>query len=191
MARQLHVFIQTLVMFSAFNIRTGLYLLFIAISMTSCIVVADYGPPGRDGKAFYGVDYDIDPPYSYWDNNPGIPSSPFFGEYYRSHPGIYEFEYFINRYDYWYGTYQIFINEGLPGEPLGEPGADGEDTYLMLICNDEGFYFRNGGNWDCVHRNSDGSITAELDYGEFRFRVLMHKTNTTLRPTLNLPKTTL
>ncbi|MCB0409103.1 MAG: hypothetical protein KDD29_02725, partial [Flavobacteriales bacterium] len=96
---------------------------------TSCIVIDNTpGPPGRDGRAYFGVDYEHRAPYSYWDNNKSIPYNPVIGDYYRTSPGLYDFEYFINEYDYWYGTYEIWVNRGGPGGPHGEPGYNGLDT---------------------------------------------------------------
>jgi len=164
-------------MLRTFNQLKNLGLFILVIALHSCIVVAEYGPPGRDGKAFYGIDYDFNPPYSYWDNNPSLPSAPFFGEYYRSNPGTYSFEYFINPTDYWYGTYRIHINRGQAGQPMGEPGADGMDTYLMMICNDDGFYFENSDNHWCDIREENGVHYIEIDQGEYRFSIEMRKTS--------------
>ncbi|MGB0918123.1 MAG: hypothetical protein ACPGU4_11075, partial [Flavobacteriales bacterium] len=49
--------------------------------LTSCVVVVDpvQGPDGRPGEAYFGIDYDYDMPYSYWDNNPNIPNNPILG----------------------------------------------------------------------------------------------------------------
>ena len=89
----------------------------IPLFFTSCIVVDNApGPNGRDGRAYFGVDYEHHAPYSYWDNNSSIPYNPILGDYYRTRAGIYDFEYFINEYDYWYGTYEIWINRGGVGE---------------------------------------------------------------------------
>ena len=100
---------------------------------TSCVIDNTHGPDGRDGRAFFGVDYEHRAPYSYWDDNSAIPFNPALGEYYTTRPGIYEFEYFINPHDYFYGTYEVWINQGGHGGSNGEPGYDGMDTYLMLI----------------------------------------------------------
>jgi hypothetical protein len=158
------------------------------IALQSCIVVAEYGPPGRDGKAFFGIDYDFNPPYSYWDNNPNMPSAPFFGEYYRSNAGRYNFEYFVNQTDYWYGTYEIFIHRGQAGQPMGEPGADGMDTYLMLICNDEGFYFEDQAGIWCDIRLENGIQHIEMNNGEQHFIITMQKTSIKDRKPEGIPK---
>lgn len=119
------------------------YILILTLPLffTSCIMIDNTpGPNGRDGNAYFGVDYDHRPPYSYWDNNPSIPFNPILGEYYQTYPGIYEFEYFINEDEYWFGTYEIWINRGGLGGSNGERGFDGRDTYLMLIADPNGFY---------------------------------------------------
>jgi len=110
-------------------------------SLSSCIQVIDtIGPNGPDGYAYFGVDYDIDAPYSYWDNNPSIPLNPNLGSYYNTYPGIYDFEYFINSDEYYYGTYEIYVNPGYPGNTSGRIGLRGEDTYLMLVVDFDGWY---------------------------------------------------
>jgi len=100
----------------------------------------EYGPRGYDGQVFFGVSYSSFPPYSYGDNNPSIPFNPTLGETYASHPGLYHFEYFINPFEYWEGTYELWINPGGPGGEFGTPGLDGRDNFLMLICDPQGYY---------------------------------------------------
>lgn len=175
-------------MLRTINFIRTLYLFVAVIALHSCIVVAEYGPPGRDGKAFFGIDYDYNPPYSYWDNNPNMPTAPFFGEYYRSNPGRYNFEYFINQTDYWYGTYEIFVNRGQPGQPMGEPGADGADNYLMLICNDDGFYFEDQYGFWCDIRMEEGKQIIEMSDEEHRFIIEMQKTSIMERAPEGIPK---
>lgn len=149
------------------------------LMFTSCIVVDNTpGPRGRDGRAYFGVDYDYQAPYSYWDNNPSIPYNPILGEYYRTAPGLYRFEYFINDYDYWYGTYEIWVNRGGPGGPQGQPGFDGRDSFLMLICDPNGFYeYRD--NWKM---NPNEPLVIERKDGEFNYKITIQKGNINDRP---------
>lgn len=153
--------------------------LLLATSLSGCIVVADYeyGPNGRDGKAFFGVDYDYHEPYSYWDNNPSLPNQIWYGELYRSNPGTYDFEYFINQDEYWYGTYSLRINLGEPGQPYNQAGLDGENTNLLLICNENGFYYDRWEDCDCFKSKSDTHQIFEIDEGKYKFTIEMHKTN--------------
>ncbi|MCC7331514.1 MAG: hypothetical protein IT232_02800 [Flavobacteriales bacterium] len=154
-------------------------LIFIGLSLTSCIVVDSCpGPNGRDGYAYFGVDYDRFPIYSYWDNNNSIPHNPIIGQYYLSGPGTFQFEYFINEHEYWYGTYQIWINRGGPGRPDGIPGFDGADTYLFLVCNPNGFYeYREN------HQRKELDIkTAEGSFGNYKIVVNAQKTTIEERP---------
>lgn len=156
-------------------------------SFTSCIIVTDQpGPDGRIGDAFFGVDYDHEMPYSYWDNNPSIMNNPVLGMYYPTNSGIFDFEYFINPYEYWYGTYQIIRNPGGPGLPHGEPGYDGADTYLLLIINPEGFYEERG-NFRMSQPDGETMEIESLDTKN-GFRVTMKKANINERPTDNRPK---
>lgn len=170
--------------------RFSLPLLLIGLlSFSSCIIVSDYGPNGKNGKAFFGIDYDFEPPYSYWDNNPSMPNSPFFGEMYRSNPGIYQFEYFVSPFEYWYGTYQIRINPGQPGQPYGEPGRDGQDSYLLLICNEDGFYFDDWTGCNCGYRAIEGDTHIfEIESGRSNFRVEMKKAHVNERAPEGIPK---
>lgn len=139
---------------------------------TSCIVVDNTpGPNGRDGQAYFGVDYEHHAPYSYWDNNNSIPYNPILGEYYHTYPGTYEFEYFVNRYDYYYGTYQVFINRGGVGGHHGEPGYDGRDTYLMLITDPNGFHEHSDG-----HRiNQSEPLVIEKNIGKYNYKITIQK----------------
>ncbi len=139
---------------------------------TSCIVVDNTpGPRGRDGQAYYGVDYEHRAPYSYWDNNNAIPFNPILGEYYHTRPGIYEFEYFINPHDYFYGTYEVWINRGGPGGSHGEPGYDGMDTYLMLIADPNGFHEHADG----YRVNESEPIVIEKKTGEYNYKITIQK----------------
>ncbi|MGB0165658.1 MAG: hypothetical protein ACPF8V_02270 [Luteibaculum sp.] len=175
------------------TLRTFLIALVAGISFSACdvVIVHPDGPPGLPGRAFYGIDFDYRPPYSYWDNNPSVPVDPFFGEYYMSHPGYFEFEYFINREDYWYGSYELWINPGGPGRPYGEPGRNGADSYLLLICNPEGPYEWRKSNPDVelrITEEANGWITYEINDGEAGMRVKMKKTSLAERPSNKKPK---
>lgn len=156
-------------------------------SLSSCIIVTDHpGPNGVAGNAYFGVDYDVYMPYSYWDNNNRIPVNPELGMSYPTNAGVFDFEYFINPYEYWYGSYTIFRNAGGPGRPGGEPGFNGADTYLMLICNPEGFYEVRG-NYRVSNPDGNTVVVESLE-GKNRFKVEMTKTNINERPTANIPK---
>jgi hypothetical protein len=145
---------------------------------TSCIVVDNSpGPNGRDGYAFYGVDYEHRAPYSYWDDNNSVPFNPVLGEYYRTNPGLFEFEYFINPHDYYYGTYEVWANRGGLGGPHGEPGYDGIDTYLMLIADPEGYHEHANG----YRLNDNEPIIVEKKIGEFNYKITIQKGNVQTR----------
>ena len=159
---------------------TFLLIFSILIFFTSCVVVDNTpGPHGRDGDAYFGIDYEHRAPYSYWDDNKSIPYNPALGEYYHTYPGIYEFEYFINPHEYWYGTYEIWINHGGVGGHHGEPGHDGLDTYLMLIADPEGY-----------HTHADGYRVGEIEPivierkdGKFNYKITIQKGNINTRST--------
>lgn len=168
------------------------FIVMIVLGLTSCdvIIVHPDGPPGLPGRAFFGIDYDYSPPYSYWDNNNSVPVDPFFGEYYRSGQGLFDFEYFVNRTEYWYGTYEIWTNPGGPGRPYGEPGRDGADTYLLLVCNPDGPYEWRKKNPDLnVEITEEGDwIVVEQTFENSGMRIKMQKTTTENRPSNKTPK---
>ena len=144
------------------------------------------GPDGRPGDAFFGIDYDYALPYSYWDNNASIPNNPVLGSFYPTNTGVFEFEYFINPYEYWYGTYRIFRNAGGPGGSNGQVGYPGLDTYLMLICNPDGFYEERGNNKRTAEFGE--TIVIEELVGNNKIRIEMTKTTTEIRPSTQDPK---
>ena len=154
----------------------------IIVLFSSCITVINTpGPDGRDGQAYFGIDYDSEPPYSYWDNNPSIPENPSFNFYYPTLPGIYEFEYFINPVEYWYGSYEIWINPGGRGGSYGEPGLDGADTFLMLICDPYGYYEYRDAYYKTSVGNKD-SLVIEKKFNEHQYRITIKKGNINDRP---------
>lgn len=164
-----------------------LVLLIISILFNACdIVVVNNtpGPYGRDGRAFFGVSYEDYPPYSYWDNNPSIPYNPDLGYNYETHPGIYEFEYFINPEEYWYGTYEIWIYQGEPGGPYGEPGADGLDAYFMLICDPYGYHMHYDESYKTINASISDTIPVVIEGkdGQMNYRLTIKKGNVNERP---------
>ena len=146
---------------------------------TSCIVVDNTpGPHGRDGYAYFGVDFEHHAPHSYWDNNNSVPYDPALGEYYHTSPGVYDFEYFINDDDYWYGTYEVWSNHGGIGGPHGEPGYDGLDTYLMLICDPNGFHEHASG----YRVDESQPIIIEKQTEKNKYKITIQKGNVLTRP---------
>jgi len=156
--------------------------------LASCTIIVDpvQGPDGRPGDAFFGIDYDYAMPYSYWDNNNNIPNNPVLGSFYPTNTGVYEFEYFINPYEYWYGTYRVFRNAGGPGGSNGAVGYPGLDTYLMLICNPDGFYEERANNKRTTEMGE--TIVIEEMVGNNKIRIELTKTTTDIRPSTNEPK---
>lgn len=167
---------------STFHIWLGLAAVLLIASACTRVYIAPPGPPGRDGRAFFGIDFDYQHPYSYWDNNPAVPDNPAIGQYYGTFPGQYAFEYFINPQEYWYGTYAIWINPGGPGQPNGVPGIDGMDTYLLLICNPEGFYEERFNSY----KQAPGEAATWVWEGD-NFRVTLRKATVSERPPQQAP----
>ena len=147
------------------------------MALSSCVYVANTpGPPGNPGRAYFGVDYDDYTPYRYWDDNPNIPDNPVLGTYYPTAPGVYDFEYFITPYDYWYGTYEIWINSGGPGGDYGEPGFDGADSYLMLLGSQFGMYENR------TNKTSPETVVIEDTLGTTHYKIVMQLANVFERP---------
>ena len=132
------------------------------------------GPHGYDGEALLSIDYTVHHPYSYWDDNPDLPYNPEIGAFFHTYPGIYEFEYFINYSEYWYGTYEIWINPGGPGQPHGVPGYDGADNYFTLFCDPHGFWMALDQGYN---KTDDGSLSIQKDIGDLSLRIVMKKAN--------------
>jgi len=156
---------------------------FLLTTLSSCLYVVDNtpGPPGHPGDAYFGVDYEHAPPYSYWDNNRDIPFDPLLGAYYYTYPGVYEFEYFVNPDEYWYGTYEIWVNAGGHGGPHGEHGYDGLDSYLMLICDPYGAH-EHRDDFKTNPDVSDEQVVIEKREGEQQYRIVMQMTTVSKRP---------
>lgn len=160
-----------------------LFYLLAVLTITSCVTVVEGpGPRGYDGQAFFGVDFDYHRPYGYWDNNRSIPTDPIIGEYYHTFDGIYDFEFYETEEDYWFGTYEIFINYGGPGRPYGEPGRDGYDTYLLLVLGSRGPYeYRKAAmadtNIKAMEIIKDSKLEREylIDYQGGKMHVKMQK----------------
>jgi len=156
--------------------RRTVILLMATIAFGACHNHQDYhihdigpGPHGRDGFAFLAIDYTWSHPYSYWDDNPDIPYNPLIGHAHQTFPGIYEFEYFIDPWEYWYGTYEIWINLGGPGGPHGEPGFDGADNYFTLFCDPDGFwmdlesgFYKKDASDEIVIEKQDENVTMRI-----------------------------
>ncbi len=170
--------------------RTSTLLLVTAILMAlglqSCLIETTSpnvpGPNGRPGNAFYGITYEVQHPYSYWDNNPAIPIDPEIGFYFPTAPGLYDFEYFINPTEYWYGTYETFINLGGRGGSYGRPGPDGPDTYLMLVCDPMGYYEIRGNYKTSGGDGTTQPLVVESHDEMNRFRITMQKATISERP---------
>lgn len=165
------------------------YSLLLVIMSSSCEINHEYAPQSRDGESYFGVDYHFSPPFSYWDDNPAIPYEICLGDFYWSEPGIYEFEYFVNSFDYWYGNYTLYQNYGFADAPYSEPGMDGIDTYHTLFCDPNGWHedrFDNKENVK-VHRDKD-HLVVDIQKNGTRFQMEMFKTDIISRPSIRLPK---
>lgn len=166
--------------------KTAAFILLALLGLSSCVTIVEpYGPPGRDGRAYFGVDYDYQAPYGYWDNNPSIPVDPFLGEYYPTHYGLFDFEFYETEDDYWYGTYEVFINRGGPGLPHGEPGYDGANTYLMLVLGPRGPYeHRKAKQDESIEWITQSKTELEyvIEHNGGKAHVKMYRTNKAKRP---------
>lgn len=158
------------------KILYSIILLCVIILLISCM--GPNGPDGQDGTAYVAInDYD-GYTYSYSDNNPNTPYSGYYGHYYQSDDGFFSFEYESRIYyetyylfSIWSGTYQIWIHYGEKGGEgkifwqEGEPGKDGEDSYLDLYLSYDG-PFIDRLNKDSLNKNTNdnGKIFYIGDY---------------------------
>lgn len=104
-----------------------------------------YGPNGAPGFAYFGVDWTEDTPDFISTNNAAIPQYFRYGDYYNSGSGVYDFYYEGSFFDgpnfveyWWEGVYEVWVNPGQPGCECGTPGADGFDSFLMMVTNPYG-----------------------------------------------------
>jgi len=128
------------------------------------VFVLGCGDDGEDGDAYLRITW-MYSPFSYWDNNSGIPEIVVNGQYYRCGPGTYNFEYLSWDDSYWYGYYTLAINRGEKGKFLTD-GDDGSDRYFTLQCYSIGASF-----WELKPLAGEAEPTAvnnhdsELDAG--------------------------
>ncbi|MDY6792863.1 MAG: hypothetical protein SWH54_16485 [Thermodesulfobacteriota bacterium] len=99
-------------------------LLISMMGLTGC------GDDGDDGNSYVAIDW-VYAPISYWDDNPGIPSVFYRGEYYLTQAGIYNFDYVAWDGSGYIGTYTITVDEGEDGS-LFSDGDDGDDLYFTI-----------------------------------------------------------
>ncbi len=97
------------------------------------------------GRAYLAIDWKHSEPLYIEAGNKFIPSTFYWGEFYRIPPGnyllYYEGEYFNGRrwISYaWEVEYQIWVNQGEFGLPHGIDGLDGADVYFTIICSPGG-----------------------------------------------------
>lgn len=145
-----------------------------------------YGPHGAPGLAFFGVDWTEDAPDFISTNNQAIPQYFRYGDYYQSGPGVFDFYYEGQFWDgpnfveyWWEGVYEIWINPGQPGCDCGLPGADGFDSFLMMVTNPYGPYeSRTNKNMPLdfkVISETDDQIVIEKEKYNLKMRITYNK----------------
>lgn len=106
-----------------------------------------YGRDGQPGDVF--IEVHPSPHFLveyYWDNNPSVPPAFYWGYFYPSAPGIYEYEYALSDEFLYWGEYSMVPNAGQPGGP-GYDGARGLNRYYSL------YLYSGGGFVDWYSRN--------------------------------------
>ncbi len=100
--------------------------------------VTGCGRPGADGDAYIAYSWVVGP-ITIATNDPAFAGASYIynGEFLRTSPGVYDFEYVAWDDSYWAGWYEIYVN---PGEDGGifSPGEDGTDLYFELACYSTG-----------------------------------------------------
>lgn len=147
-----------------------------------------YGPDGLPGLAFFGVDWSDDAPDFISTDNPAIPSYFRYGDYYQSGPGTFYFYYegaFFDGPDFveyfWEGYFDVWINPGEQGCACGTPGANGADSYLMMVTNPYG-PFESRLNKTApsdlpftVLEQSDDRIVIETEWDIYKVKITYNK----------------
>jgi len=89
-----------------------------------------------------------------------------------------------------YVTYTLHRNLGEHGGSYGTTGRDGDVAYLLLICNQDGFYYEGWDECSCYRtQNADGSITITgADDLHGTFELTMKKASVTERAPVGTPK---
>jgi hypothetical protein len=128
---------------SAVVALTGLLGMLLTAGLTGC------GADGEDGKGYIAYTWAVGP-ISFYTEDPAFAgqSTIYNGEFRESRPGTWYFEYLSWDDSYWYGTYEIYINEGESGG-LFSSGDDGADLYFELACYSFGpsFYVWDSPDW--------------------------------------------
>ena len=106
----------------------GLLGILLTAGLTGC------GGDGSDGKGYIAYSW-LYGPITFNSNDPAFEEQTYIynGDFQESRPGVWSFEYIAWDDSYWYGTYEIHINEGESGGLFSE-GEDGEDLYFQLAC---------------------------------------------------------
>ncbi len=101
---------------------------FIAAALTGC------GQPGADGDAYIAYSWAVGP-ITIATNDPAFAGASYIynGEFRRTSPGVYDFEYVAWDNSEWWGWYEIYVNPGEDGGAFGA-GDDGADLYFELLC---------------------------------------------------------
>lgn len=107
---------------------TGLLGIALLGTLTGC------GGDGQDGKGYIAYTW-LYGPISFYTEDPAFETQSYIynGEFRESRPGRWYFEYLAWDDSLWYGTYEIYINEGESGGLFSE-GDDGADLYFQLAC---------------------------------------------------------
>ena len=102
--------------------------IFAAAALTGC------GQPGADGEAYTAYSW-VYGPITIATNDPAFAglSTVYNGEFRKTSPGVYDFEYIAWDDSYWWGWYEIYVNPGEDGGLFG-PGEDGTDLYFEVVC---------------------------------------------------------
>lgn len=105
----------------------------IAVVVTVAAVVG-CGQPGADGDAYIAYSWAVGP-ITIASNDPAFAGASYVynGEFLKTSPGVYDFEYIAWDSSYWWGWYEIYVNPGEDGGMFGA-GEDGSDLYFELLC---------------------------------------------------------
>jgi hypothetical protein len=128
------------------------------LCLVAIVCLCGCGKDGKDGNVYLQISI-VATPFSYADNNPGIPDPFYIDTYYRCNPGTYNYGYTSWDYSTWYGTYTLSANKGTKGGFL-KKGDDGADRYYTLFCYSSGAYISGAPQLDSTAYLNESSACS-------------------------------
>lgn len=146
--------------------KTIIYFLLALTLFQSCVYYDYEGRDGRDGDAFFKINWEESEPYLI-DAGGVIPTNFYYDTYYKTNPGYYvvyyEYEYFtefgrvIEPYEI---EVEVFNYEGEDGD-RNYDGKDGDDVYFELVLFPDGYDYYHQVDYKSEQVNERTLITRK------------------------------